>query len=213
MPNSDDQSLDDFWEAHYADRPQVWSGKPNAVLVQEVADLSPGTALDVGCGEGADAIWLAARGWDVTGTDVAQIALDRAARAAAEASVDVRWARHDLVGDFPAGTFDLVTAHFLHSPVEIPYGQILQAAARAVAPGGTLLIVGHDAPPPWSSHHDVELPSASEVRDLLELDDTEWQVVTCEHRDRPATGPEGQAAVLTDTIVKAHRQASPVDST
>ena len=97
-----------------------WSGKPNASLVEEVAELEPGTALDLGCGQGGDAIWLAAQGWTVTATDISQTALDIAARHAAEAGVSVTWERHDLADSQPAGRFDLVTTSFLHSEVELP---------------------------------------------------------------------------------------------
>ena len=121
-----------FWEDFYGGE-RRWSGKPNAALVEEVADLEPGTALDLGCGEGGDAIWLAAQGWTVTATDISQTALDIAARHAAEAGVTVSWERHDLAETQPAGSFDLVTTSFLHSKVELPRAQILRAAAGAVA--------------------------------------------------------------------------------
>jgi SAM-dependent methyltransferase len=91
----------------------MWSGRPNDVLVLEVSDLPPGRALDVGCGEGADANWLAARGWRVTGVDVSQIALDRAAAAAWEAGVAVEWVRADVTVEPPAaGAYDLVSVHY-----------------------------------------------------------------------------------------------------
>ncbi|MQA95954.1 MAG: methyltransferase domain-containing protein [Streptosporangiales bacterium] len=106
-------------------------------------ELTPGTALDLGCGEGADAIWLAEQGWTVTATDVSKVALDRAAAHARERGVTVDWRRHDLAESFPEGTYDLVCAFFLHSPVDMPRDGILRSAAAAVAPGGVLLIVGH----------------------------------------------------------------------
>ena len=84
-----------YWEDFYGGE-RRWSGKPNAALVEEVADLEPGTALDLGCGEGGDAIWLAAQGWTVTATDISQTALDIAARHAAEAGVTVSWQRTTL---------------------------------------------------------------------------------------------------------------------
>jgi SAM-dependent methyltransferase len=188
---------EDFWEEFYGDSGRVWSGRPNVSLVREAADLQPGTALDVGCGEGADAIWLAGRGWRVTGVDISQAALERAAAHAAEAGVAdrVEWRRHDLGHDFPAGTFDLVTVHFLHSPVELPVERVLRSAAGAVAPGGTLLIAGHTGFPVWDEepgdesgepgehdHHDVHFPTPEEVlktsgvRDGLE--DGRWRLET-----------------------------------
>src|SRR3954466_10678342 len=95
-PMTDDAQ--EFWDQFYGEREQVWSGKPNVVLMEEIHGLEPSTALDLGCGEGADAIWLAGQGWRVPGADISQAALDRAAIHAAEAGVAERitWARHDF---------------------------------------------------------------------------------------------------------------------
>jgi len=109
-----------FWEDHYYRRERVWSGRPNPALVDVVGSLRPGTALDLGCGEGGDAIWLARQGWRVTAVDVSATALDRAAAEAATASVADRidFRQHDLA--FLPGAFDLVSAQYLHSPIEFP---------------------------------------------------------------------------------------------
>lgn len=138
-------SAEEYWDERYGGTERIWSGRPNVALVREVTGLAPGTALDLGCGEGGDAIWLAGQGWRVVGTDVSRRALERAAGHAERAGVAdrVEWRRHDLAVDFPAGRFDLVSAHFLHSPVEMPREEILRSAAAAVAPGGVLLVVGH----------------------------------------------------------------------
>lgn len=138
-------SAEEYWDERYGGTERIWSGRPNVALVREVTGLAPGTALDLGCGEGGDAIWLAGQGWQVVGTDVSRRALERAAGHAEQAGVAdrVEWRRHDLAVDFPAGRFDLVSAHFLHSPVEMPREAILRSAAAAVAPGGVLLVVGH----------------------------------------------------------------------
>ncbi|MBD2818802.1 class I SAM-dependent methyltransferase [Streptomyces parvulus] len=142
-----------FWEARYRDTDRVWSGRPNELLVREASDLDPGTALDLGCGEGADAVWLASRGWRVTGVDISGTALERAAGHAADAGVGdrVSWERHELGRSFPEGSFDLVSAHYLQSPVELDQPAVLRAAARAVAPGGTLLLVLHAGWPSWQT--------------------------------------------------------------
>ena len=133
------------WEERYSAEEKVWSGNPNAQLVAEVSGLTPGTALDVGCGEGGDVIWLAQRGWRVTGADFSANGLARAARHAEEAGVADRtdWWQVDA-RTFEAGgrSFDLVTTHFLHPPD----GGMTAVAGRlceAVAPGGHLLVVGH----------------------------------------------------------------------
>ena len=129
-------SAEQFWEERYSGEERVWSGNPNVLLVREVADLAPGSALDLGCGEGADAIWLARRGWRVTAVDVSATALRRGAAHAADADVadGITWEQHDLSRSFPAGAFDLVSAQFLHSPVaeDGERESILRRAAAAV---------------------------------------------------------------------------------
>lgn len=162
----------EMWDDRYRESHRIWSGKPNTVLVREVEDLAPGRALDLGCGEGADAVWLAGRGWQVTATDISRVALGRAAEHAAEAGVADRvdWQFHDLGATFPEGAYDLVSAQFLHSMGDLPRERILHRAARAVAPGGVLLIVGHAGFPAWDDRHaDMKLPTPDEVLASLEL--------------------------------------------
>ncbi|MGF9663390.1 class I SAM-dependent methyltransferase [Arthrobacter crystallopoietes] len=201
--------VSDFWDGFYAERDKVWSGRPNGALVREVAGLGPGTAVDLGCGEGADAIWLAARGWQVTGVDVSEVALARAVRhAEAEGVVGrIEWQRLDLAEWTPDRRFDLVSAQFLHSPTELPRNRILEHAAAAVAPGGTLLIVGHESFPPWSRHPEPEepLPTAAEVAAGLSLDQGGWELVTVGSLEREVTGPDGQTATLADSVLRARR--------
>lgn len=136
------------WDERYGASDQIWSGDPNGALVAEVADLPPGPtarrALDVGCGEGADAVWLARRGWQVTALDVSRVALDRAERHARDAGVEVTWVHAGLVeADLPVGGFDLVSAQY---PVLLrtPGATAERTLADLVAPGGTLLVVHHD---------------------------------------------------------------------
>lgn len=178
---------EDYWNDRYGGG-QVWSGAVNPTLVRYAGDLAPGRALELGCGEGGDAIWLAAQGWDVLAVDLSQVALDRAARHAAESGVAdrVRWEQHDLDADFPRGEFDLVSAHYLHSPVALAYERLVRNAAAAVAPGGTLLVVGHhgaqwrDASMPEvrSATADDVVAAAREVRD-------DWVVVERALVERP----------------------------
>ncbi|ACQ80381.1 Methyltransferase type 12 [Beutenbergia cavernae DSM 12333] len=210
-PASDE--LTRFWESRYGEEGQVWSGKPNDVLVSVAADLPPGRALDLGCGEGGDAIWLALRGWEVTGVDVSTAALARAADAARRAGVPegrIRWEAADLATRSDGDTYDLVTAFFLHSPVEIPRSTILQRAARRVAPGGRLLVVTHAAAPSWSDahdHHGYRFLSPDEEVAALDLDPEAWDVVVSELRRRDTTGPDGRPATLDDGVVLARRRA------
>ncbi|MDP9868116.1 MULTISPECIES: class I SAM-dependent methyltransferase [Streptosporangium] len=202
-------SEEEFWDARYGESDQIWSGNPNAVLVREITGLAPGRALDLGCGEGADAIWLARQGWRVTATDISRVALDRAARHATAAEVDGRidWQRHDLGASFPAGDFDLVSAQFLHSRGDMPRERILRTAASAVAPGGVLLVVGHAGHPSWEhdSHPQMRLPTPKEVLEALDLPDGQWEVQLCEEHQRSQTGPDGQPATRTDSVLKVRR--------
>ncbi|GAA0398772.1 hypothetical protein Acor_33970 [Acrocarpospora corrugata] len=134
------------WEERYRSHTAVWSGRPNPQLVAEASDLPVGTALDVGCGEGADALWLASRGWRVTAVDFSTTALGRAAAHAETFGADVaerlRWLHADVTTWADRHQFDLVSAHFMHLPTA-PREALFARMAALVAPGGTLLIVGH----------------------------------------------------------------------
>ncbi|MGY4971081.1 class I SAM-dependent methyltransferase [Streptomyces nigrescens] len=198
----------EFWDARYAESDRIWSGRPNAALVREAGDLTPGRALDLGCGEGADALWLAERGWEVTAVDISRVALDRAAgHAAATAVADrITWQHCDLGTAFPAGTFDLVTAQFLHSHSDMPREDILRKAAGAVAPGGVLLIVGHAGIPAWEPDSEVPLPTPDEVVGALGLPDGQWDLLRCEEHPSFRTGHDGKPDPRTDNTVKLRRR-------
>ncbi|MFI0480071.1 MFS transporter [Actinomadura sp. 9N215] len=209
--DDDTTERQEYWDARYAEHDHLWSGEPNAMLVQEVTDLDPGTALDLGCGEGGDAIWLARRGWRVTATDISGVALDRAARHAADAGVADRvdFQQHDLGVSFPEGVYDLVSAAFLHFPKEgVPREPILRAAAAAVAPGGTLLILGHAGPPPWDpdAYPSAELPTAAEVLASLRLPGDTWDVLYEGEHERVQTAPDGRTMTRTDSTLKVRRR-------
>ncbi|WP_434600651.1 class I SAM-dependent methyltransferase [Streptomyces sp. A5-4] len=198
-----------FWDGRYAQSDRIWSGNPNTVLVREVTGTKPGRALDLGCGEGADAIWLAGQGWRVTATDISGVALARAVRhAAAEDVTDrVDWQRHDLGASFPEGAFDLVSAQFLHSLGDMPREEILRSAASAVVPGGVLLVVGHAGWPSWEHNPQpgVHFPTPQEVLEALELPDGHWEVLISEEHARIQTAPDGEPGTRTDNTLKIRR--------
>jgi SAM-dependent methyltransferase len=199
------------WEEHYGERDRVWSGRVNVRLAELVEPMAPGRALDLGCGEGADAMWLAGHGWFVTAVDVSQTALDRAATDAAACNLGDRidFQRRDLTESFPDGAFDLVSAQFLHSTVPLDRTRLLRRAAEAVVAGGTLVVVDHGAAPPWASkldHHRHHFPSADEVVSSLNLDDSQWDQISVGAVERAALGPEGQQAVLTDNVMVLRRR-------
>ncbi|MGW7069295.1 class I SAM-dependent methyltransferase [Streptomyces sp. NPDC054855] len=201
-----------FWDERYNQSGRLWSGEPNAALVRETEGLAPGTALDLGCGEGSDAIWLARQGWRVTATDISRVALGRAAEHAAGAQVAdrVEWQHHDLGVSFPAGSYDLVSAQFLHSLHEMPREQILRDAAAAVTEDGTLLIVGHMGFPAWETgaHPDVDFPSPQKVLASLDLPAGQWDVLVCDTHEHALTAPDGEPSTRTNYTVKLRRRRS-----
>ncbi len=220
-----DETPAQFWERRYGDSGAVWSGHVNRALADIVADLPPGRSLDLGCGEGGDVLWLAERGWRATGFDLSATAIERARSAAAVRELEggeegagahfevrdlAQWAREIGAGGDPerGDRFDLVTASFFQSPVELPRAEILRAAASRVAPGGHLVLVAHAAAPSWAheghrAHADFPSPEG-ELADLA-LDPAAWSTVVAEVRSRAITGPDGEPATLDDSVVVVQR--------
>jgi len=200
----------EFWDERYRSTERVWSGQPNLRLVEQVTDLTPGAALDIGSGEGADAIWLAARGWRVTAFDVSTVALQRAARHAEqegnEVAERISWQRADFRSWTSEGTFDLVSAQFMHLPrpdIEALHRQL----AAAVRPGGSLLIVGHHPLDMQSSVPRPDRPelfyTAEEVAASLDQDD--WDILVADALARVTVDPDGQPATIHDAVLHARR--------
>ena len=197
------------WDARYRSHPTaIWSGNPNPVLEAEAADLHPGRALDVGCGEGADALWLAERGWRVDAADISQVALDRAAARGAERNLEVNWMHANVLIDPPdAGAYDLVNAQFLHLPRK-ERRTIFAALADAVRPGGMLLIAAHH---PSDLHTSIRRPHLPEMFFTAEevaadLDEQRWEILVAEARPRTATDAEGKIVPIKDTVLRARRR-------
>jgi 2-polyprenyl-3-methyl-5-hydroxy-6-metoxy-1,4-benzoquinol methylase len=197
------------WEERYSgDR--VWSGKVNVQLAAEAPALTPGRALDIGCGEGGDAIWLARQGWAVTAVDFADAALARAAEHAAEAGVGARveTRRVDVRTFEPAGeTWDLVTSHFFHLP-DGGMPDVVRRLASAVAPGGTLLVVGHhpeDLRTGLRHGHNTFMFTAEE---LLPAVPDGFTVVACETRPRTQSHAHtGEQIEVADAVLVVRRAA------
>ncbi|MGI8626148.1 MAG: class I SAM-dependent methyltransferase [Geodermatophilaceae bacterium] len=201
-----------FWEGMYRSKSAAWSGRPNPQLVTEAAGLVPGTALDIGCGEGADAVWLAERGWEVTAVDISPTALQRAQDRATDAGADVSgritWVQADLTKESASlGTYDLVSAHFMQ--LSAPARDVLhRRLAAAVSLGGTLLVVGHH---PSDLHAGVGRPhlpdlmfTAEQVAAVLQPD--HWDVVVCESRPRSLTDDQGVERTVHDVVLNARRR-------
>lgn len=213
-PSATTPSARAWWEARYAERDGIWSGRVNAVLASVAAALPPGRALDLGCGEGGDVVWLAEQGWDVTGVDLSVTAVERGSRAAVAAGVEDRTAfvAADLERWTTAARFDLVTASFLQSwPVMIPRAAILRGATRFVRPGGLLLVTAHAAPPHADLPEEMRtyrFPTPTDDLAALGLDDT-WEVRAAELRPRTVTTPDGTTHDTADSVVLVRRLTGP----
>ena len=202
-----------FWDDRYSESDRIWSGRVNAALADVTLGLTSGRALDLGCGEGGDSIWLAEHGWSVTGVDISEVALERAAAAASERDVSDRmtWVGADLAAWSPEDGYDLVTACFFQSPITLPRHDILRRVAAAIRPGGHLLVVGHASAPSWSpatldeGHHGSARLTAAEEVAALALPDSDWTIEIVEDRPRDITGPEGQSGSILDAVVLARR--------
>src|SRR5262249_15127627 len=192
------------WDRRYAAVDNLWATKPNRFLVAEVADLAPGRALDLACGEGQNAIWLAARGWDVTGVDFSEIAIQKASARAARDGVDAQFVCADLVEYEPAEeAFDLVLLLYLHIPSH-PRRDVHAAASRAVAPGGTFLLVGHDA---TNLTDGVGGPSDPDLLYTAEQIAAELPGLEIEKATTVLRDVDGAERDAIDTIVRGRRPA------
>lgn len=206
----DKEYWDQIWQGELAE--SMGTSQPNPHLIREVGNLATGTALEAGCGAGAEAIWLAQRGWQVTAVDMAAAALDRAAiRATANGVADqVKWVQADLSTWDPDSRYDLVTTHYAHPAM--PQLEFYDRAASWVTPGGTLLIVGHlhhDAND-GDGHRDDGPPasaSATAAAITARLDPTVWEIVTAQESHRTHSSHGGREVTIHDVVVRARRRA------
>lgn len=210
MEETQTQDAKQQWEQHYSERDQVWSGRVNVRLAEIARPLTPGTVLDLGCGEGGDAVWFADNGWQVVAVDISDTALQRAAAAARARGVAdrIEFAQHDLSDTFPDGEFDLVSAQFLHSMLPLDRPRILRDAAAAVRPGGRLVIVDHATPPPrmQKADHHHDFPSAKEVVAGLQLSADEWEQERIDAVERQASAPDGTTFDWVDNVIVLRRR-------
>lgn len=196
------------WDRRYTDdaRVRAWAETPNRLLVAETEDLVPGRALDLACGMGRNAIWLAEQGWTVTAVDFSPVGIAHARERAAAHEVEVDFVLDDVVGYVPApGSFDLVLVFFLQLPAR-ELRTVLSRAAEAVAPGGTFLLVGHDL---RNLAEGVGGPSSADVLytpdDVVAaIDGHGLEVVRAERVRRDVAG-ESRDAI--DCLVRATRPA------
>ncbi|HEX4490913.1 MAG TPA: class I SAM-dependent methyltransferase [Acidimicrobiia bacterium] len=196
------------WNARYGEKDAMWSGRPNGRLVAELEGLTPGRALDVGCGEGADAIWLAQKGWTVTAIDVSDVAIDRARAAAARAGAAVEWICGDAqqTTELPARAFDLVSMQYPALP-KAAGDAAVRTLLAAVQTGGVLLAVYHDLDDEHRAHmksrgHDPDdYVGADDLVGLLG-DDFTLELHTVE----PRVDPPPDTPHIADIVVRARRR-------
>jgi SAM-dependent methyltransferase len=205
-PQGDQHDFDaQWWEHHYQNTAAGPVG-PSAQLAAEVVGMTPGTVLEAGCGTGADAVWLARQGWEVTAVDVSPTAVQHARTLAAKNEPDVTshisWLVADLTGWQPPQQYDLVVSQYVH--LDMPFGDFVGRLARAVAPGGTLLIVGHEHADSHSAAHAPQRASIGPDAVIGALDPNQWDVAVAEARTRQVT--QGSTLLtITDMVVKADR--------
>ena len=196
------------WDTRYSERERaMWSGRPNGRLVAEVADLTPGRALDVGCGEGADAIWLAGGRWTVTAIDISDVALCRAREAAELAGATVEWLCGDaLQTPFPARTFDLVSLQYPALP-KASGDSAVRELLGTVRPGGLLLAVYHDLD---DEHCEHMKSKGLDPADYFAADDLSRLVgedFTVElHAVEPRIDPPPDTPHVADVVLRARRR-------
>lgn len=194
------------WNRRYTGRELLWTGEPNRFLVAEAAGLEPGRALDLACGEGRNAVWLAAHGWQVTGVDFSEVALEKARLLADARGVEAQWIVTDLLEYRPEPrAFDLVLVFYLQVP-EAQRRTIARAAVEAVAPGGTFLLVAHDRANLEQGHGGPQEPAVLYTAEdvVAELDGL--RIERAGRVERPVQTPDGERVAL-DALVRAVRPA------
>lgn len=199
-----------FWDDRYRSAPALWSGRPNATLVAEAASWEPGTAIDVGAGEGADAIWLAERGWTVTAQELSSVALERgrahASDLGAEIAERITWLHGDLAAlALAPASFDLVTSHYVH----LASGEretLVRSLAELVAPGGRLMIVAHHPSDLATTIRRPRRPDLfSTAAQLGALLDDRFRIEVSEARPRQIVDQDGNPVTIRDTVLVARR--------
>ena len=195
------------WNVRYSSRELVWGAEPNRFVAEELESAPPrGRALDLACGEGRNAIWLATRGWAVTAVDFSTVAIERARRLVAQRGVEVDWACADLATfAVDEGAFELVLIAYLQLP-EQGRRQVLARAASALAPGGDLYMVGHARHPlnrglPGPKDPGVLWDPEEVAAEILELG---LRVDRRQYVRRPIETSDGER-VAVDTEIRAHR--------
>lgn len=204
-------SARNFWNEKYSSRQQLWSGKVNSTFAQLIETLPAGRSLDIGCGEGADVLWLAQHGWDAVGLEISRVAVERATAQAKRLGIAEKasFFEQDLELWNPSleDKYDLVTASFFQSPASLERTNILLKAIQQVASGGHIFLLSHAAPPSWDPNHGpAQLIKPEDELSALRLESDEWKVLRAECVEREVSAPDGNPGTMTDTVVFAQRR-------
>jgi SAM-dependent methyltransferase len=193
------------WDRRYETKELVWTAEPNRFLVSEVAGLTPGSALDLAAGEGRNAVWLAEQGWQVTAVDFSAVGLAKAGELAAARGVGITTVCADATDYVPPEQFDLVVVFYLQLAAE-PRREAYLRAADAVAPGGTLVIVGHDSTNLADGYGGPQEPAVLFSPDdvLADIAPAGLTVERAERVERPVDTPDGPRVAI-DALVRARR--------
>ncbi|WP_134682404.1 class I SAM-dependent methyltransferase [Paracoccus ravus] len=195
------------WDEIYRTKRSASSGQPSRLLVQVAQGLKPGISLDLGSSNGDDVLWLATQGWRALGVDISGVACDRATASAVSLGLQdrARFEARDLGQGLPEGRFDLVSALYFQSHVDLPRAQVLREAAGRVAPGGHLLIVSHAEPPPWANAEMLAkadpFPTVDEELAMIADASDDWITREAKKVARMGKGPDGAMAELWDNLI------------
>jgi len=194
----------EHWDERYGTEELIWKAEPNRFLVEELDALPPGRALDVACGEGRNAVWLASKGWRVTGVDFSRAGLAKAKQLATDRGVEVTWVEADVVEwQPPMASFDLVVVMYLHLPAE-QRRRALAHTAAALAPGGVLLVVGHDTSNLLKGTGGPQDPAVLFAPEEIVEDLSGLRIERAEQVKRTVVTDAGEATAI-DALVRAVR--------
>ena len=201
---SDADAMRVVWDERYSEAGQLWGLEPNRFLVEVAEDLPRGSVLDLGCGQGRNSVWLASRGFEVTGLDLSPVAVEQGARFAKDVGVDVEFAAADITTWRPEGrTWDVVLLSYIHLP-EAGRMKVHATAVESLAPGGRVIVIAHHLD---NLEHGVGGPPYPELlltEDLLREDFADLEIDRCEPVLRPVD-KDGVTGTAIDVLMVAHK--------
>jgi SAM-dependent methyltransferase len=199
------------WDERYRQAPKLWGAAPNRFVAEQLGDRTPGRALDLGCGNGRNALWLARTGWRVTGVDFSGVALTAGEEQARAEGLEIEWVAGDATEYAPEpGTFDAVVVAYLQLASE-QLGKALRAAASAVAPGGRLVVVGHDVTNIDEGVGGPQDPAVLYTPDAVAAELGALRVLRAEQVTRVVEGADGRRAIDTLVVAEAGRGGGGAD--